>query len=191
MPQTGKLVVVSGPSGAGKSTIVRKVLQRTGAVFSVSATTRRPRTDELDGREYRFVSRDEFRRMVDGGELLEWAEVFGELYGTPAEPVRDALAAGRTMILEVDIQGGIQVARSGEPALFVLIVPPDEAELARRLHARGTEDEAVAARRLEKAAKEMETAGASGVYDFKVVNDDVERATAEIVRIVNREKVDK
>ena len=189
MPQPGKLVVVSGPSGVGKSTIVRMVCERTGVVFSVSATTRKPRPGEIDGREYRFVSREQFRRMIDSRELLEWAEVFGELYGTPAEPVRKALAEGRAIILEVDVQGGIQVASTSQPALFVLILPPDEAALAGRLGLRGTEDEAASARRLVKAKEEIETAIASGVYNSTIINGDLDSAVAEMVRIVNQEKV--
>jgi guanylate kinase len=182
-------VVVSGPSGAGKSTIVREALRRTGAEFSVSATTRKPRPGERDGCEYRFVSRERFRRMIDAGELLEWAEVFGDLYGTPAGPVREALTAGRTVILEVDVQGGMQVARSGQDAVFVLIVPPDMDELARRLRARGTEDEDVVNRRLEKATEEMRTAADSGAYHFRVVNDDLDRAVDKLVRIISQENI--
>jgi len=183
----GKLVVISGPSGVGKSSIVREVLARTGAVFSVSATTRRPRPGETDGREYHFVDRPTFEAMIARGELLEWAEVFGDYYGTPAGPVREAIDAGRTVILEIDIQGGLQVHEKHPQAVFVLILPPSEAELRRRLAGRGTEPNGSLQQRLAKAAEEIRTARDSGVYTHLVVNDDLERAIQEVVEIVTRE----
>ena len=183
----GKLVVISGPSGVGKSSIVREVLARTGAVFSVSATTRRPRPGETDGREYHFVDRPTFEAMIARGELLEWAEVFGDYYGTPAGPVREAIDAGRTVILEIDIQGGLQVHEKHPQAVFVLILPPSEAELRRRLAGRGTEANGSLQQRLAKAAEEIRTARDSGVYTHLVVNDDLERAIQEVVEIVTRE----
>jgi len=187
MRTDGRLIVISGPSGTGKSSIVREALRRTAAAYSVSATTRRPRPGEQNGRDYEFVSRDQFERRVAAGELLEWAEVFGDLYGTPAGPVCEALAAGRTVILEVDVQGGLQVARAAPDATFVLIVPPDDAELERRLRGRGTEDEPTVARRLAQARAEMETAKSSGVYNHVVVNDELERAVDEVCRLIRRE----
>ncbi|OPX24453.1 MAG: guanylate kinase [Planctomycetales bacterium 4484_123] len=187
MSDKGKLVVISGPSGVGKSSIVREVLARTGAVFSVSATTRRPRPGETDGREYHFVDRPTFEAMIARGELLEWAEVFGDYYGTPAGPVREAIDAGRTVILEIDIQGGLQVHEKHPQAVFVLILPPSEAELRRRLAGRGTEANGSLQQRLAKAAEEIRTARDSGVYTHLVVNDDLERAIQEVVEIVTRE----
>ncbi|MFW6133701.1 MAG: guanylate kinase [Planctomycetota bacterium] len=180
----GKLVVITGPSGVGKSTITRAVRRRTGAGFSVSVTTRPPREGEVDGRDYRFIDDETFQRMIHNGELLEWAEVFGERYGTPAEPVRRAIARGETVILEIDVQGGLQVAEKMSAATFVLIVPPSDDELARRLGARASEDAAAAQRRLAKARKEMDTARSSGVYNHVVVNDDLDRAIDEVARIV-------
>lgn len=182
-----KLFVITGPSGVGKSTIVKEALRQTGAAFSVSATTRRPRAGETDGREYRFVDRPTFRRMIDAGELLEWAEVFGELYGTPAGPVREALAAGRNVVLDIDVQGGSQVRRREPAAVGVLIVPPSDEELARRLRGRGSETEAAAARRLAKAQNDIRAARASGAYDYTVVNDDLQRAVEEVVGIICQE----
>ncbi|HAU37677.1 MAG TPA: guanylate kinase [Phycisphaerales bacterium] len=187
MGKSGKLVVISGPSGAGKSTIVAEVLRRTGAAFSVSATTRKPRPGEQDGREYRFVDRAAFERMIDAGELLEWAEVFGQYYGTPAGPVREALAAGRTVVLDIDVQGGLQVHRAMPDATFVLIVPPSAETLSGRLRGRGTESPESIARRLAQARKEIETAQESGVYNDTIINDDLETAIRNVVRIVNRE----
>ena len=182
----GKLVVITGPSGVGKSTIVREVVRRTGAAFSVSVTTRRPRAGEADGREYRFVDEPTFRRMIEADELLEWAEVFGDLYGTPAAPVREALAAGKTVVLEIDVQGGLQVHRKMPDAAFVLILPPDADELTRRLRGRASES-AAAEQRLAKADDELRTAADSGVYNHRVVNDDLEAAIEQVVRIVNEE----
>ena len=180
-------MVISGPSGVGKTTIARQVQARTGAAFSVSATTRPPRPDEVEGRDYRFVSRSEFQRMIDDGELLEWAEVFGQLYGTPQRPVRQAVAAGETILLDIDVQGGLQVHRKCPEATFILIVPPDEAELARRLRQRGSEDQPSLARRLAKALEEIRTAQDSGVYNLVVVNDDLEAAINQVVEVVNRQ----
>lgn len=187
MSRKGKLIVITGPSGVGKSTIVREALERTAAAYSVSATTRRPRDGERDGRDYHFVDRPTFQAMIEQGRMLEWAEVFGELYGTPAGPVREALASGRAMVLEIDVQGGRQVAEKMPEAEFVLIEAPSEAELAKRLELRGSEDAAAAARRLAEAKAEVSAAKASGVYNHHVVNDDLETAIRQVVRIVNEE----
>ncbi len=180
----GKLVVITGPSGVGKGTICEAVVRRTGAAYSVSATTRPPRPGEVDGRHYRFVDRETFERMIADDKLLEWAEVFGELYGTPEAPVEEAIAAGRTVILEIDVQGGLQVHRKRPGATFVLILPPDEAELSRRLRGRGSEAPAAAERRLAKAKEEIALAQDSGAYNHVVVNDDLEAAIGRLVEIV-------
>ncbi len=187
MSNVGKLIVISGPSGTGKGTILRELLERTGATFSVSVTTRRRRPGEREGEAFYFVDRDTFAEMVRRGEMLEWAEVFGEMYGTPAGPVRKAIQDGKTVILEIDVQGGLQVAKQMPGATFVLILPPSEEELARRLCGRGTEDQESRKRRLEKAAEEIDTAIRSGVYNHRVVNDDLEKAVRKVVRIVNEE----
>ncbi|MBN1553911.1 MAG: guanylate kinase [Phycisphaerae bacterium] len=181
----GKLIVISGPSGVGKSTITREVSRRTDAEYSISATTRPPRPDEQDGRDYRFMDRDAFERMIEQDRLLEWAEVFGNLYGTPAEPVRLAVRDGRTILLEIDVQGGIQVHRKMPNAEFILITPPSEAELRRRLKDRGTEDAASYKARCTQAVEELRLARKSGAYRHEVVNDDLEEAIEKIVTIVN------
>ena len=183
----GRVIVITGPSGVGKSTIVREVVDRTGADFSVSVTTRQPREGELDYREYHFIDRAVFENMVASGEMIEWAEVFGELYGTPAYPVREALAEGRNIVLEIDVQGGVQVRQKLPHAIFVLIAPPGSNVLAQRLRDRGTESEEQIARRLAKAESEVKAATESGIYDHTVVNDDLETAVRQVIRIVNQE----
>lgn len=182
----GRLIVVSGPSGVGKSTIDQRVVQRTGAVFSVSATTRPPRRGEVDGRDYRFVDEPAFLKMIERDELLEWAEVFGNYYGTPAAPVDENLLAGRDVILEIDVQGGIQVARKRPGATTVLIVPPNDEDLHKRLTGRATDAPDVVERRLAKAKEEIQAARDSGCYQHEVVNDDLDRAVDELVDIIER-----
>ncbi len=176
--------MISGPSGVGKSTISKEVLRRTGAEFSVSATTRKPRPGEVAGRDYLFVEPGEFERMIKQGELLEWAEVFGNMYGTPAGPVGLAIEAGRTVLLEIDVQGALQVYEKMPTATFILIAPPSDEELARRLAGRGTEDEQSFQRRLGKARDELATARQSGAYEHIVINDDLEAAMSQVVEIV-------
>ena len=186
MNEKGKLVVISGPSGAGKSTIAIQAMKRTGAEFSVSATTRQPRPGEIDGREYRFVGRPAFEKMIAAGELLEWAEIFGQLYGTPARPVQEAIDAGRTILLDVDVQGGRQVHEKMPSATFVLIVPPAAEELSRRLKRRGTEAPGELEGRLAQADSEVAAARQSGFYNHVVVNDDPEQAISRVVQIVDQ-----
>lgn len=178
---TGRMLVISGPSGAGKSTICRKLLEDPRVQFSVSATTRKPRPGEVDGRDYRFLSRDDFRRMISEGAFLEHAEVYGNLYGTLRAPVRDALAKGKVYLLEIDVQGANQLRALGEPGLYVFIAPPDFEELRKRLVARGTEAPEVLERRLHKAEDEWRE---RVNYDHIVVNDDLPRAVAEVRRLV-------
>jgi guanylate kinase len=183
----GKLIVISGPSGVGKSSITEKVLQQTDVAFSVSVTTRSPREDERDGEHYSFVSVERFRQMVDDGALLEWAEVFGNYYGTPTEPVDAAVAAGQTVVLEIDVQGGIQVAAKRPEAVAILILPPDHEQLQERLTGRATDAAHVIARRLAKAQAEIQMARESGAYTHEVVNDDLAQAVRQVMTIIEQE----
>jgi guanylate kinase len=179
------LLVISGPSGVGKTSITRAVEARVpGAVFSVSATTR-PRTPkDREGVDYFFVDEAAFLGMVERGELLEHANVFGRRYGTPRRWVDEQLAAGRVVILEIDVQGASQIkaARPGAYAVFVL--PPSEADLLRRLRDRGREDEAAIQRRFGEAQREIAAARSGSVYDAFVVNRELDEAIEETIALV-------
>lgn len=164
--------MVSGPSGVGKSTVVDLVLERTGGIErSVSVTTRARRGSERDGVEYSFVSMEEFERMRGEGMLLEWALVHGNYYGTSAAQVDGMLAAGSSVLLEIDVQGGMEIKGKRPDALLIFIMPPSMEELERRLRGRKTDGEETIMRRLENARREMES---SGQYDHLLVNDDLE-----------------
>ncbi|TQF66515.1 guanylate kinase [Rhodococcus spelaei] len=180
----GRLVVLAGPSAVGKSSVVRKLHERLpDLVFSVSATTRDPRPGEVDGKDYQFVSRTEFQRMIDAGELLEWAEIHGGLQrsGTPAAPVQAALEAGHPVLVEVDLAGARAVREAMPEAILVFLAPPSWEELVSRLTGRGTESEEVVARRLETAKVEL---AAKDEFDTVVVNVDVDRACEELVSLL-------
>jgi len=179
----GKLIIISGPSGVGKSTITRALLERLANTYlSVSLTTRPQAASEQDGREYWFVSREEFHQRIEEGTLLEYAEVFGNLYGTPRDKTEEALCAGRTVILEIDVQGAKQVKEIYPQATMIFILPPSGKVLAERMSRRGRESGAVAARRLGGASGEI--AAAWQYYDNMVINDDLEQAIKEVVQIV-------
>jgi guanylate kinase len=178
----GRLFVVSGPSGAGKGTVVRRVLElKPEVVLSVSATTRPMRRGEINGVDYHFITRPEFLRMREAGELLEWAEVYGNLYGTPRPPVESALSAGQDVLCELDIKGAISVKRAKPDAVLVFIEPPSMEELMVRLRGRGTEEHDDMAVRIDAAYEEIRN---KEIYDHIVVNDDVGRAAGELVRII-------
>ena len=188
MPPSGRLFIISGPSGAGKSTVVRRVLDRAAgaldAMCSVSVTTRSPRAGETDGREYRFVDQAEFDRLRDGGELIEFARVHDQWYGTPAAPVEEALASGRCVVLEIDVQGGIQAHRRFPDAVGIFLVAPSAQELRRRIMGRGTEDPQGIERRLEAAAAELGAARQSGVYRKFLVNDNLDDCVGQVEEIL-------
>jgi guanylate kinase len=183
----GLVVVVSGPSGVGKGTVHARVREELDdAWLSVSATTRPARGDERDGVEYRFVTPDEFEALASSGALLEHAGYAGHRYGTPRGPVEQAVAAGRVAILDIEVQGALQVKSAMPDALLVFLEPPSMAELERRLRTRGTEDEAAIDRRLARAREELALAHQ---FDAVVVNDDLERCVAEVLaRIRDRRR---
>jgi len=176
-PSRGKMVVISGPSGSGKSTICKKLLEDPRIVFSVSATTRKKRVGEVDGKDYVFLTVEDFKRKVEHGDFIEHAEVYGNMYGTMREPMSKALAAGKVFLLEIDVQGANQLRALGEPGTYVFIAPPSFEELRRRLAGRGSETPEMLERRLHKAEDEWRE---RVTYDHVVVNDDVDRAVAEI-----------
>jgi guanylate kinase len=176
-------IVLSAPSGAGKTTLARRLGERRGDVaFSVSATTRAPRPGERDGVDYHFVDRDAFRRMVADGELIEWAEVHGALYGTPLRNVRDAAARGAFLVLDIDVQGARQIRRAVPEAVLVFVAPPSGEALMSRLVNRGSEDPGRVRRRLEGALTELE---AAPEFDHVVVNDEVDGAVADLEAVLD------
>src|SRR4029453_10216757 len=184
----GLMLVLSSPSGAGKTTLSRKLLEEDKDVnLSVSVTTRKMRPGEKDGRDYHFIDRRRFDAMVDKDELLEWAEVFDNYYGTPAKPVLESLAAGRDVLFDIDWQGTQQLrekARSDLVSVFVL--PPTIPELERRLHARAQDDYETIHRRMAKAADEMSH---WAEYDYLIVNRDIDQAFEEVKAILAAERL--
>lgn len=180
----GRLIVLAGPSGVGKSSIVAALREQLPDLFfSVSATTRAPRPGEVDGVHYRFVGPAGFDRLIERGELLEWAEIHGGLQrsGTPSLPVEEALAAGRPVLVEVDLHGARALKQRLPEALTVFVEPPSFDELVRRLRGRGTESEADYARRLETAREEL---AARGEFDVALVNDDVKVVASRLVELL-------
>ncbi|WP_327145678.1 guanylate kinase [Nocardia sp. NBC_01327] len=179
----GRLVVLVGPSAVGKSTVVRCVRERLPElVFSVSATTRAPRPGEVDGRDYRFVSHEEFDLLIAADELLEWADIHGGLQrsGTPAAPVREALATGHPVLIEVDLEGARSIRKAMPEANLVFLAPPSWEELVSRLTSRGTESPEVIERRLQTAKTEL---AACDEFDTVIVNDEVTSACEQLVSL--------
>ncbi|MCH7573206.1 MAG: guanylate kinase [Planctomycetes bacterium] len=183
----GKLIVISGPSGAGKPSICNALLkQLPDAVWSVSVTTRSMRPGEQLKGSYEFVTREEFERRMVAGEFLESAEYVGERYGTPGKPVVEALGQGQIVVMEIDVQGGMQIRQSMPDALLIFIKPPSEEVLLTRLRGRGRDDEQAIQCRYAEARSEIENAESSRAYDAFVINDDLETAIEEICDIIRR-----
>lgn len=173
-PDLGALFVVTGASGTGKTTLVKKALQVVPELgFSVSATTRPPRTGEVDGQDYHFVSHARFSELVDSGDMLEYAEVYGNRYGTPRQPVVDQLQAGSSIVLEIDYQGAQQVRAAMPEAISLFVLPPSMDALEARLRGRATDAEEVIQRRLADARQQIDHCGE---FDYLVVNDDLSSA---------------
>ncbi len=182
----GRILIVSGPSGVGKGTIVREVMKNDPSLqFSVSATTRAIRPGEIEGESYYFITKERFEEMIAAGELLEHASYAGNYYGTPLRPVEEALANGISIVLEIEVQGALQVMQRRPDAITVFIAPPSFAELKRRLAGRGDTPPEVAARRLQVAAQECAVAKK---YQYTIVNDDLQQAIAALEAILTAER---
>ncbi len=181
-PDIGRLYVISGPSGVGKSSIVDAVLEARGAAFSVSVTTRDSRPGEENGVDYHFVTQEEFEVMVQHNELLEWARYGGHLYGTPRRPIEDHLAQGRNVILDIENEGARQVKDVMPEAVAVFVLPPSLEELERRLRSRGDTSDADIERRLAVAERQIDEA--PSVYDWLVVNDDLDIAIEHMLDLI-------
>ena len=178
-------VVLSAPSGAGKTTIAKALVEGSeDVVFSVSATTRPARDHEVDGVDYRFLSEPKFRAMIEADEFVEWAQVHGHLYGTSRKALQEALDDGRFLILDIDVQGAMQMRQRVPDVVLVFVIPPSADALVERLTERGTEGEGTVARRIENARSELEQASQ---FDYIVVNDDLEQAIDEVRSIVSAE----
>jgi len=176
--RSGLLLVISAPSGTGKSTLIRRLCAEFPRLaFSISYTTRAPRTGEVNGREYHFVSREAFASLREQGALAEWAEVHGQYYGTPKPAVLDMLAQGRDVLFDIDVQGARQLREAFPQGAFVFLLPPSRPALEARLRGRGTEDPETLARRLGNARMEIAQAD---FFDFQIVNDDLEQAYQEL-----------
>lgn len=184
MADEGILIVISGPSGSGKSTVVSKLLKNPRYAFSVSATTRAPRVGEEHGRHYFFISKEDFRKKIDDGQMLEYAQYVGNFYGTPREPVMNKLSSGHHVVLEIETNGALQVKKAFPEAVMIMILPPSMQTLEARLRGRRTNTEEDIAKRLAAAEREIQIAPQ---YDYLVINDTVENAVDQIETIIRAE----
>lgn len=186
MSATGRIFIVSGPSGSGKSTLIRAVSQEIPNLgYSISHTSRPPRGHEKDGKEYYFVTKENFQKMIDRGEFVEWAEVYQDLYGTSVSSLRSQLSIGLDVIMDIDVQGARNIKEHFKEANLIYILPPSLAILEKRLRERGTDDEKSIRTRLKKAAKEIKNCVS---YDYLVFNDELAQAVEELKSIVVAER---
>ena len=182
MENQGKLIVITGPSGVGKGTIVKSLVDQNPQLFvSVSATTRFPRSGELNGINYYFLSRDKFKEMIGQSALLEWAEYAGNYYGTPKKPVEEGINKGKTIILEIEVLGARQVQKNFPSATRIFILPPSFDELETRLRGRADDREEAIVKRLAKAKEEI---AVSDEFDYQIINDNLEQAIAQVENII-------
>ncbi len=186
MKKQGILLIISGPSGSGKGTVVEQLCKKENFSLSISATTREPREYEKDGIHYFFHTKEEFLRMQEHKELLEWAEFCGNYYGTPRKYVVEQLLQGKNVILEIEVQGALQVKKIYPDGVLVFLMPPNLEELGKRLTNRGTEDKDTINRRIHRALEEMELVEE---YDYVVINDTVKEATEDLLTIVQAERM--
>jgi len=187
-PHPGLLIVLCGPSGVGKSTIARGLQEHYGVKYVVSATTRPKLPGDDDGKTYDHISKQEFFRRLDDDKFLEYAQVHGNYYGTPKHPALDELAGGKDVLLEIDVQGALQVRYQYPEALLVFILPPDEPTLLKRLEDRERDEPEEITKRFRAARREIHMAKGSRAFDYMVINDELDRAVAEIVKIVRHKK---
>lgn len=182
----GLLIVLSGPSGVGKGTVRDALFKMPGhdLVYSISMTTRKPRGGEVDGREYYFVSRDEFESAIKNGKMLEYTEFVGNYYGTPLDKVNDLIDEGKEVLLEIEVNGAMQVREKMKDAIFIFVAPPSMDALKARLIKRGTESQELINERITKAEREI---GLANLYDYIVVNDEVNNAADKILAIIRAE----
>ncbi len=182
MNKKGVLTVISGFSGAGKGTIVKRLLSDHDYYLSISCTTRSPREGEVDGKDYFFVSKDEFERMIRDKEMIEYAQYAGNYYGTPKKAVEERLAEGKDVILEIEVQGGMQVRKLFPDAVLMFVIPPSAAELYNRLKNRGTETDEQIGLRFEQTVRETHFIKD---YDYLIINDDLDKAVDEIIEVID------
>jgi guanylate kinase len=183
-PTHGKCIVLSAPSGGGKSTVIRALCEMDASLkYSVSATTRAPRSGEIDGVDYHFIEREEFLQQIREDAFLEWAEVHGELYGTLRSEIERALSQGKIILLDIDVQGGLVVKEKVPEAVLIFLYPPSRAVLESRLRKRHTENEELLRIRLDAAQHEMEV---GKQYDFQVINRDLKETVLDVFTIVNK-----
>lgn len=186
MNERGMLIILSGPSGVGKGTVRAKLFERINNIcYSVSMTTRKPRVGEVHGVDYYFVDDKEFDENVSNGNMLEWAEFVGNKYGTPLDKVEEILNSGKDVMLEIEIQGALQVKEKVENGLFIFLMPTSLKELENRLRTRGSESEEVIMERLDKAKRELPL---RDQYNYVVINDEVDKVCNQIIDIINLEK---